>query len=75
VVAAFNWGQSLGADGYFLDLSLDPAFGGFLNSRVEGTGLFWAGLLPGQVHYYRVFAFNGNGGSHSYIESFRAPPC
>ena len=75
VVAAFNWTQSLGAEGYFVDLSLDPAFGGFLNARVEGTGLVWAGLSPGQMHYFRVFAFNANGGFHSYAESFRTPPC
>jgi hypothetical protein len=75
VVAAFNWGQSLGADGYFLDLSLDPDFGAFVNARVDGTGLFWAGLLPGQTHHFRVFAFNGNGGFHSYVASFSTPPC
>ncbi len=75
VWAAFNWNASLAADGYFVDLSLDPNFGGYVNSRTPGTGLFWGGLLPNAVHYYRVFAFNGNGGFHSYVDSFRTPPC
>jgi hypothetical protein len=75
VVAAFNWTQALAADGYFVDLSLDPGFGGFLNAQVPGTGLFWAGLLPNETHFFRVFAYNAAGGSHSYVASFMTPSC
>ncbi len=75
IVAAFNWGTSLAADGYFLDLTLDPRFGAFLNTQVAATGHFWGGLLPNTVHYYRVFAYNAGGGFHSYVDSFRTPPC
>ncbi len=76
--AAFRWSRSLAASGYYVDLSLDPAFGGFLNWFIPGdinTNLTWPGLAPGQVHYYRVFAFNAGGGFHSYVASFRTPFC
>ena len=75
VVAALNWMRSLGASGYFVDLTLDPGFGGFLNNQTNVNGLFWAGLLPNTTHYFRVYAYNSNGGFHSYTESFRTPAC
>jgi hypothetical protein len=73
VHADFSWSRSLTAEGYFVDLTLDPSFGGFLNAWVQGeksTSLRWSGLLPSTTHYYRLYAYNGQGGFHSYTGSF-----
>ncbi len=75
VGASFSWIRSLSADGYFVDLTLDPGFGGFINALTSDTGFTWFGLLPGTRHYYRVFALNANGGAHSHVDSFTTPIC
>jgi len=77
-VATFRWLRSLTADGYFVDLSLDPAFGGLVNAWVGGqdsASLTWSGLSPGLTHYFRVYAYNGSGGGHSYALPFQTPSC
>jgi hypothetical protein len=78
VVATFSWSRSLAADGYYLDLTLDPGFGAWLNvflAGQENASFAWSGLLPGAEHFARVFAFNGAGGFHSFPVSFRTPAC
>lgn len=78
VTARFSWSRALAAEGYYVDLTLDPFFGGFINAWVPGertTSLMWAGLLPNTLHYYRVFAYNTHGGFHSYVASFTTPRC
>lgn len=77
VTAIFRWNQSLGATGYYVDLTLDPAFRAFLAAPVgPGPGVYkWQGLLPGLPHYWRVWAYNPWGGQHAYGLPFVTPVC
>ncbi len=78
VVADFSWTRSMVADGYFLDLALDPSFGGYVNGWTPGQdsrSLNWSGLLPGAQHFFRLLAYNANGASYSYTQSFSTPDC
>ncbi len=78
VTATFRWNRALGATGYYLDLTLDPRFGAFLATSIEGgatTVYKWSGLLPGTRHYWRVWAYNTWGGAHGYGAPFVTPSC
>lgn len=78
VTAVFRWNRSLGATGYYVDLTLDPAFRAFLAAPVAdpGAGLYvWPGLVPNALHYWRVWAYNPWGGAHGYGLPFVTPSC
>ncbi len=77
VTAVFRWNESLGATGYYVDLTLDPAFRAFLATPVgPGPGVLkWPGLIPGALHYWRVWAYNPWGGQHAYGLPFVTPVC
>jgi len=59
-----NWNVCVGATGYFLDVSTDPAFGSFVpgfNNLSVGNVLTYnvTGLSPGVTYYYRLRAEGG----------------
>ncbi len=75
---SFSWNRVAAADGYWLDLTLDPMFGAYLNAPLpdqRSTRLTWAGLIPDTVHYWRVYAYNLFTGVHGYGIPFRTPAC
>ncbi len=71
-----NWGAVSGALGYYLDVSLDPAFSTFVgvynNLNVNAVTTFnVTGLSMNTIYYYRVRAYNGcsTGGNSTPIIS------
>lgn len=69
--AVLSWDAPAGADGYYVDLArspedLDSMTGTFQNWNVTDTSATWTGLEPGATYYWRVWAYNGYGGTHGY---------
>jgi len=78
VTVTFSWNRVAAADGYWVDLTLDPLFRGYLNAPAPGqanTSLVWQGLLANTVHYWRVWAYNIFTGIHGYGIPFLTPDC
>lgn len=82
VTANFHWQAVDWADGYWLDLTLDPQFERFLNVHAGsgGTSQYtWIGLKPDTTHYWRLWAYrhspDGTIGAQSEIASFVTPDC
>lgn len=64
---SFSWNASPGAVGYWVDISASPDFGTFDNRHVgPATSYTWAGLSPNTTYYWRVYAYNSNGGTHGF---------
>ena len=71
----FNWTAGTGQTGYWLDiaqsaadLTAGPGAATFQNVQL-GAGVTshnWTGLQDNTVYYWRLFAYNANGGVHAY---------
>lgn len=82
----FDWNWSAYADGYWVDIAesasdLSGTTGTFQNVNVGRTNTHtWTGLTPGQTYYWRVYAYNTQGGNHgmptpaSFTLSAGTPP-
>jgi hypothetical protein len=68
----FRWNDAPGAQGFWLDIAkspeeLDGMYGSFRNYHsYTATNVNWQGLSPGTTYYWRIWAYDGNGGLHSY---------
>jgi hypothetical protein len=68
----FDWNWAAYADGYWLDIAesaadLTGATGTFQNVFLGRANTHtWTGLTQGKTYYWRVFAFNTQGGNHAY---------
>lgn len=68
----FGWQGAAEADGYWVDIATSDAdlrgmTGSFRNANVVGaTSYDWTGLAQGTTYFWRVFAYNANGGTHGY---------
>ncbi|HYG40045.1 MAG TPA: fibronectin type III domain-containing protein, partial [Cytophagales bacterium] len=62
-----NWGSTIGASSYRVDVATDVAFSSLIlnDVSVAGTSTAVTGLDPGQTYYYRVRAVNSGGASAS----------
>lgn len=72
---AFNWTAGGGQDGFWLDiaqsaadLTAGPGAATFQNVQLAAgaTSYTWTGLQDNTVYYWRLFAYNANGGVHAY---------
>jgi hypothetical protein len=77
VRAAFGISPGGNERGFWLDLTLDPSFGGFMNAPVSGSSrsFVWDGLLPGMWHFARLYGYNQFGGVYSWPINFYTPNC
>ncbi|CAG0992505.1 partial N-acetylmuramoyl-L-alanine amidase A, partial [Gammaproteobacteria bacterium] len=68
----FNWNWATWSDGFWLDIAQSAAdlsgqTGTFANYYAgQATTYTWAGLTPNTTYYWRVYAFNTQGGNHGY---------
>lgn len=71
----FDWVAGSSTDGFWLDIAesasdLTAGVGAptFQNIQLSAltTTYSWVGLAPGATYYWRVFAYNTNGGVHAY---------
>ncbi len=86
VAVDFSWDASPGADGYWLDVAesmddLTSMTGTFMNGFTgTATSTTWTALEPGRTYYWRVWSYNGYGGTHGYASdplvtpSIESPP-
>lgn len=78
----FNWNWATWADGYWLDIAqsatdLSGQTGTFANYFAGRTITHtWTGLAPNTTYYWRIYAFNTQGGNHGYPTpaSITTPP-
>lgn len=68
----FQWNRSTLASGYWLDIAtsaeeLQGMYGSFRNYHAGAAlGLTLENLTPGTPYYWRIYAYNAYGGTHSY---------
>lgn len=68
----FSWTWATWSDGYWLDIAqsasdLTGQTGTFANYYAgQYTSYIWSGLTPNTTYYWRVYAFNTQGGNHGY---------
>jgi hypothetical protein len=68
----FSWNWATWSDGYWLDIAQSSAdltgqTGTFANYYAgQATNYTWTGLTPNTTYYWRVYAFNTQGGNHGY---------
>ena len=66
----FAWNWATWSDGYWLDIALSaadlssqgPSFQNYFAGQAVSHS--WSGLIPGTTYYWRVYAFNTQGGNH-----------
>lgn len=68
----FSWNWATWSDGYWLDIAqsasdLSGQTATFANYYAgQATTYTWTGLTPNTTYYWRVYAFNTQGGNHGY---------